>query len=471
MIKISEMIQVFKLLIIYFLTLLFFGSSFADDVYQADKNILIISAVDVGDTTFTDVSVQVQDVVTIGTSSIPNTNDIYNSATNQLTIQSVTVGSSVYKNVVVTLGKVLGVGGSQAKYQAKKLSLSSYKNSKELDFFSNDFPKDSYGYNPLLSQAFSFFYFKNGSQGLLTGDNTYSLTTQTPATASKSILTFWKKDKLIWTKSNIQINYKTPSCIQPRKILSADFNNDGLIDFAIMCHGWDAMPFPGEKSTILLSQVDGSYNHELITEDIGFWHGGASEDFNGDGYPDIAMYDSMQIQSNSFGVFVYINDGFGKFKKDNQFLIPLPPYTQVFNIELLDLNGDGKFDVLFGGHENNMPTKILLNNGTSKFNTAQEIVIPKVLGGGILTDFVYSKSNDSIYICRTGDGQNNGTVAFEGLWLQKYNLTTKLSSTLISNANWTDSRFGYPHKDLAWIKEDGGFIKSNWGEAIKVKIE
>lgn len=80
MIKISEMIQVFKLLIIYLLTLLFLGSSFADDVYQADKNILIISAVDVGDTTFTDVSVQVKDVVSIGTSSIPNTNDIYNSA-------------------------------------------------------------------------------------------------------------------------------------------------------------------------------------------------------------------------------------------------------------------------------------------------------------------------------------------------------------------------------------------------------
>ena len=134
-----------------FLTSFIISSAIADDVYQADKNILIISAVDVGDITYTDVNVQVQDVVSIGTNSIPNTNDIYNSSNNQLTIQSVTVGSSVYKNVVVTLGKIIGVGGSQAKYQAKKLSLSSYKNSKELDFYSNDFPKDSFGYNPLVT--------------------------------------------------------------------------------------------------------------------------------------------------------------------------------------------------------------------------------------------------------------------------------------------------------------------------------
>ena len=149
-----------------FLTSFIISSAIADDVYQADKNILIISAVDVGDITYTDVNVQVQDVVSIGTNSIPNTNDIYNSSNNQLTIQSVTVGSSVYKNVVVTLGKIIGVGGSQAKYQAKKLSLSSYKNSKELDFYSNDFPKDSFGYNPLGADAQAFFYFKSGNQKL-----------------------------------------------------------------------------------------------------------------------------------------------------------------------------------------------------------------------------------------------------------------------------------------------------------------
>ena len=59
------------------LTALLFTSSLmsfalADDVYQADKNILVISAVDVGDTTFTDVSVQVQDIVSIGMKWTPN---------------------------------------------------------------------------------------------------------------------------------------------------------------------------------------------------------------------------------------------------------------------------------------------------------------------------------------------------------------------------------------------------------------
>ena len=471
MIKISEMSQVFKLLIIYLLTLLFLGSSFADDVYQADKNILIISAVDVGDTTFTDVSVQVQDVVSIGTSSIPNTNDIYNSATNQLTIQSVTVGSSVYKNVVVTLGKVLGVGGSQSKYQAKKLSSSSYKNSKELDFFSNDFPKDSFGYNPLGADAQSFFFYKNGNIGLVTVQNTYNLQTQTPETATKSIITFWVKTKTGWTKSPVLVNYKVPTCIHSRKILSSDFNNDGAIDFAIMCHGYDASPFPGEISTILLSQSDGTYNHEMISADLGFWHTGASEDFNGDGFPDIAMSNATLNQSSANAISVYLNDGKGKFTKSNQFNIPLSVNIQLFHLELVDIDGDGKFDIVAGGHEWNSPTRIHLNKGSNKFDTTQQIIIPSLPSAGVITDFVYSKSNNSIYISRTGDGQNNGTIFYEGLWLQKYDITKKVSTSVFSNASWTDSRYGYPRKWLTWIKEDGGFIKSNWGEAIKIKIE
>jgi len=471
MIKITEMIQVFKLLIIYFLTLLFLGSSFADDVYQADKNILIISAVDVGDTTFTDVSVQLQDVVSIGTSSIPNTNDIYNSATNQLTIQSVTVGSSVYKNVVVTLGKVLGVGGSQAKYQAKKLSLSSYKNSKELVFFSNDFPKDSFGYNPLGADAQAFFYYRNGNSGLVTAQNTYNTQTQKPDTATQNIITFWVRSKTGWTKSPVLVNYKAPTCIHSRKILASDFNNDGIIDFAIMCHGYDASPFPGEMSTILLSQPDGSYNHELISADVGFWHTGASEDFNGDGFPDIAMSNATQNQSSANAIAVYLNDGKGKFTKSNQFNIPLSVNTQIFHLELVDIDGDGKFDVVAGGHEWNSSTRIHLNNGINKFDTVQQITIPSLPSAGVITDFVYSKANNSIYISRTGDGQNNGTVLYEGLWLQQFDISKKVSTSVISNAIWTDSRYGYPRKWLPWIKEDSGYIKSNWGEAIKVKIE
>ena len=454
-----------------FLTSFIISSAIADDVYQADKNILIISAVDVGDITYTDVNVQVQDVVSIGTNSIPNTNDIYNSSNNQLTIQSVTVGSSVYKNVVVTLGKIIGVGGSQAKYQAKKLSLSSYKNSKELDFYSNDFPKDSFGYNPLGADAQAFFYFRNGNLGLVTAQNTYSIQTQTPDTATKNIITFWVRSKNGWTKSPVLVNYKVPTCIHSRKILASDFNGDGSMDFAIMCHGYDASPFTGEMSTILLSQPDGSYNHEMISADVGFWHTGASEDFNGDGYSDIAMSNATQNQSSTNAISVYLNDGKGKFTKSNQFNIPLAINTQIFHLELVDIDGDDKFDIIAGGHEWNTLTRIHLNNGNNKFDTTQKITIPSLPSAGVITDFVFSKTNNSIYICRTGDGQNNGTVFYEGLWLQKYDITRKVSGTLISNVGWTDSRVGYPKKWLPWIKEDAGYIKSNWGEAIKVKIE
>jgi hypothetical protein len=138
---------------------------------------------------------------------------------------------------------------------------------------------------------------------------------------------------------------------------------------------------------------------------------------------------------------------------------------------LVDINGDGKFDVVAGSHEWQDRTQIVINPGNNKFANAQTITIPSVPGAGTIVDFVFTPSNNSVYILRTGDGQSNGTTFYEGLWLQKFSIDTRISTIVFANQSWTDSRYQYPRKWLRWIDEEGGFIVSNWGNEFSVKVD
>jgi hypothetical protein len=46
---------------------------------------------------------------------------------------------------------------------------------------------------------------------------------------------------------------QVPTTVFPRKIVIADFNSDGIPDIFIADTGYDASPFPGAQSTLLLS--------------------------------------------------------------------------------------------------------------------------------------------------------------------------------------------------------------------------
>ena len=378
----------------------------------------------------------------------------------------------VFISPLVMLGLVsCGGGGSESSttptasviygsVPVSSISVSSYINSKENSFFSNDFPKDSYGYNPLNSDAYAFFKYTDGTRGLVASINQYN--SQLPVgSAISGRIVFYKQVGNVWQVNPIAVTQNASPCIHARKVLVSDFNNDGNPDFAIMCPGYDAPPFPGEKSTILLSTSTG-YNLDYVWQQVGFYHGGSSQDFNNDGYPDIAM-------TTMNGITVFLNDKTGHFAPTNDYTIPA--FTKAFHVELVDINGDGKFDVVAGSHEWQDRTQIVINPGNNKFANAQTIVIPSVPGAGTIVDFVFTPSNNSVYILRTGDGQSNGTTFYEGLWLQKFSIDTRISTIVFANQSWTDSRYQYPSKWLRWIDEEGGFIVSNWGNAFSVKVD
>ena len=106
--------KLFKLLLVSLLAVVCV-SSYAADSYDASSNTLTIPLVNVNNTYYSNVKINVGAVVSIGSkSSSAPAYDTYNAATNELTIPEVVVGSSTYYNVVITVGPILSVGASCA---------------------------------------------------------------------------------------------------------------------------------------------------------------------------------------------------------------------------------------------------------------------------------------------------------------------------------------------------------------------
>jgi hypothetical protein len=352
------------------------------------------------------------------------------------------------------------------------LSAESYFNMRNPGFFSESYPRDRHGYEPLNADAAIFFRYPDGSPGILASINQYDMR-QPQSQAVPGRIVFYKaldnpglsRSPATyggrWQVHPVEIDQRVSPCIHARKILMADFNGDSIPDFAIMCHGYDAPPFPGEPSTILLSHGNGYILNHVVSE-AGFHHGGSSADFNGDGIPDIAM-------TTIAGIRVYLNNGSGQFSRAPIYEIPI--FRKAFHVELVDLNGDGHFDLVAGSHEWEDATRIVINPGNNRLSSGSSVTLPAVIGAGVIVDFIYVNSNNSLYILRTGDGQSDGTVFYQGLWLQRYSLTTGSSTVVFADPNWTDPRYGWPSRWLRWINEESGHITSNWGNAIRIKIE
>lgn len=344
---------------------------------------------------------------------------------------------------------------------AARMSLSSYANSKENSFFSQDFPLRPDRKAPLVGDAQAFFKFPDGSEGLFLGRLQY-WTPQGAGPPTPSLFSFFKKVAGLWVAHVPHIDKRADTCVHPRKAIVADFNQDGQPDFVIACHGHDAPPYPEEHSIGLMSSPHG-YVQDIVTDRVEFYHGGAAHDFNGDGIPDLVL-------TLKNGTRTFINDGTGKFSPSSEY--SFGQFRRAFHIELVDVNNDGKFDIVGGSHEWEDATRIVLNPGNNKFGrSAQTITIAPVPGAGTIVDFVYVKSVNSLYVLRTGDGRSNGTAFYRGLWLQKFSLDTQVSTVLIADPDWSDPRFGPYARWLRWMVADGGYIVSNWGSAIRVKIE
>jgi hypothetical protein len=336
--------------------------------------------------------------------------------------------------------------------------ISSYNNSKYPSFYSATFPLNSWGHTPQLAEARAFFNYQDGAAGLLTNEHSYWIPKFSLSEAGPGVVNFYKLENSQWVKADVNINYKAQPCIHARKIVSADFNNDGIIDFAFMCQGYDAMPFPGEKMKILISKSAKDYDFQILHEDIDFFHGGASQDFNLDGLPDLVV-GTMKSPK------LYLNQGNGIFKYEKTF----SQIKRSFSIELVDINGDGFFDMVSGAHEWETPTTVSFNNGRNEFSSSDMMTVPPVPAAGNILDFIFSKNENCLYIMRTGGEKNNKAIWYQGVFIQK--LCGKISEVIYANKDWVDpTRNRYKFTSMRWMIERDGELTSDWGGFLKIPL-
>jgi hypothetical protein len=136
--------------------------------------------------------------------------------------------------------------------------------------------------------------------------------------------------------NSLSINTSTFS----NDVVRDDFNNDGFKDLAISSIGvtGNLTLYLSNYSGDLVSSTSINYDVNTIPEGI------AKGDFNNDGILDIATcnYTNDYNGTINYSVSVYIGSGSGNF--NNPIQLPLDAYP--INIAISDLNSDGKLDIV-----------------------------------------------------------------------------------------------------------------------------
>lgn len=159
---------------------------------------------------------------------------------------------------------------------------------------------------------------------------------------------------------------------------SGDFNNDGLMDFAInYAKVWDQ--YSGTKLYLQQERENPQDPLSFTTKKIE--HIGSSNsyglavgDVNNDGWDDFVV-----TRKDSGTNLLYLNDG---EEKDASFTQPsvLPGDITSYSrsVDMADVNGDGYLDIVIANF--NKPNELLLNNGSGGFDETGLSELPGVDG-------------------------------------------------------------------------------------------
>jgi hypothetical protein len=124
-------------------------------------------------------------------------------------------------------------------------------------------------------------------------------------------------------------------------VQAADFQGKGKKDLVVAVFGWRTS---GEVLYLENKTTDWNkpvFERHVLDDRHGAVHVPVG-DLNGDGKPDIAVLLSQEHET----VVVFLNEGNGKFRKETIYAAPHPTFGSN-GIQLIDMNGDGRLDVLY----------------------------------------------------------------------------------------------------------------------------
>lgn len=157
---------------------------------------------------------------------------------------------------------------------------------------------------------------------------------------------------------------------QVRKCVIADMDNDSKKDIVLFSSGYDGMPFPGDSLGIFYPK---DLKYQYLTQDIGYFHGGATGDINNDGMIDIIGYSGGSAVIPTHPT-CYMNKGNRNYQLTNQIFQNFSPGNDnYYTVELFDMNKDNKLDLFLGSSKT--LRLIPFSNGVFDRKNAQDFAV------------------------------------------------------------------------------------------------
>lgn len=152
------------------------------------------------------------------------------------------------------------------------------------------------------------------------------------------------KGSLVWLRNRAEGRFEAVTLIDKLSrvadVAAADFNGDGKLDIVLAAFGQ-----VNTGGIVLLENCTTDWSHPEFEPIPIDYRPGASDvavtDLNGDGHPDFISLVSQEHEE----VVAFVNRGWGSFRKETIYKAPHCAWASV-GIRLLDLNGDGRTDVL-----------------------------------------------------------------------------------------------------------------------------
>lgn len=225
---------------------------------------------------------------------------------------------------------------------------------------------------------------------------------------------------------------------QVRKNVLSDFNNDGKSEVMLFSGGYDAPPFPGD-SLAFFDVLSKKYKY--LSEDIGYFHGGATGDINNDGFEDIVAYSGGSVVIPVHPVF-YQNDGSGNFELKNDIFLNFTDADNYYTVELFDIDNDGYLDLFLGS----TGVLLVIKNENGTFDRLKGINIQSDSNFEVMDIDFFDFDNDNIKEVLV----MNNISGYQGHSLNLYKFSFQ-SSSQITSSYFDETKFEGNNSWIKWI--------------------